>query len=445
MPASSTVDDAPLTLLDRLALAGLVVLVVGFGVLVEIRGAFLTRRMTDLDVYLRTAWAVRADQNIYDVTEENGWHYQYPPVFAIVLAPLADAPPGADRRGMLPFAASVAVWYVFSWACLFLALHLLASSVDPRPGGRRWWRLRFWPLLVSLVPTLHTLMRGQVSLFLLLLLSAFVATLYRGRRFQAGIWLAGAICLKVIPAVLLLFPLWRRDARCLAGCTAGLVFGLAIIPAAVFGWPRTIQYYVEYDRKVLRPGLGDTTDQARAQELTDTVSTDSQSLVAMLHNTIHLDRATRPRNASPGLRRYHWLGGLLFLSVTLLAAGRGRRLDAPLGGVIFLGVLLFNMLLLSPVCHIHYFCLLLPLVLGLLAAWWQQSLTPAWQRAVPALLVLHAATNLLPVIPGLEVIRDVGLATYGALPLWLAGCAFLASSSVAELPQAAITDCAAAA
>src|SRR5205823_4269760 len=158
--------------------------------------------MTHLDVYLRTAWAVRAGHDIYDVTEENGWHYQYPPLLAILLVPLADAPPGAERRGMLPFAASVALWYAFSWACLFLALHLLASITQPGPRGGRWWRLRFWPLLICLVPTFHTLMRGQVSPFLLFLLSAFVATLYRGRRFQAGLWLAGAICLKVIPAVL---------------------------------------------------------------------------------------------------------------------------------------------------------------------------------------------------------------------------------------------------
>ena len=74
----------------------------------------------------------------------------------------------------------------------------------------------------------------------------------------------------------------------------------------------------------------------------------------------------------------------MFVLLTLLAAGRGRRLDSPLGGVIFLGVLLFDMLVLSPVCHIHYFCLLLPLVLGLLAGavrWIEYVLDP-WVAAV---------------------------------------------------------------
>ena len=35
--------------------------------------------MTDLHVYLRAAWAVRAGADIYDVVDDNRWHYQYPP------------------------------------------------------------------------------------------------------------------------------------------------------------------------------------------------------------------------------------------------------------------------------------------------------------------------------------------------------------------------------
>jgi alpha-1,2-mannosyltransferase len=416
-------DDARFTRWDRLMLAGLVLLFVAFGVLVEFRAAFLKRRMTDLGVYLRTAWAVRAGADLYDITDENGWHYQYPPLFAIALAPLADAPPGQDRAGMLPFGVSAAVWYVVNVVFLFLALYLLADSLRLRGPPR--WRGQLLPLLACLTPVLHTLMRGQVSLFLLLLLSAFLAALYRGRRGQAGLWLAGAICLKVIPALLLLFPLWKRDMRCLAGCLLGLVLGLAVVPAAVFGWPRTVQYYVEYDRKVLRPGLGDAGEQARAQELTDTVATDSQSLVAMLHNTLHPDRATRPRNASPEVRRLHWLIGAALLLLTLLAPVGRTRLASGRDGVVFLGLLLFNMLLLSPVCHLHYFSLLLPLAAGLTAAWWERQLPRGWQQLFPALLLLQAITGLLPTIPGLEVLRDLGLATYGAFPLWLAGCVLL--------------------
>src|SRR5689334_10152746 len=63
------------------------------GALVEYRSAFLKRRMTDLNCYLRAAWAVRqGGGDLYHVLDDNGWHYNYPPLYAILLAPLADPP-----------------------------------------------------------------------------------------------------------------------------------------------------------------------------------------------------------------------------------------------------------------------------------------------------------------------------------------------------------------
>ncbi len=426
-----TTHHSPLTTYERLGLFALMLTVAAFGVLVEIRSAFLRRHMTDLNVYLRAAWAVRAGEDIYDVVDDNRWHYQYPPLFAILLTPLANPPPGVERGGMPPFAVSAAVWYVFNIGCLWLAVHWLAETLEQRRGtstnsARRRWPLRLVPILVCIVPTGHTLMRGQVSLLLLLLLCGCAAALERNKPVRAGLWMAAAICLKIIPALLVLLPLGRRDGRrWLAGCALGLVIGLGIIPVAVFGWPRTVQYYVEYDRKVLRPGLGDEGEQARARELTDTVSTDSQSLLAMLHNTSHLDRATRPRNASALLRRWHWAGGLCLLFVTLIAAWRGSRATGRTDTVVFLGALIFNMLILSPVCHLHYFCLMIPLVMGLLAVWQEERGTSTWIGVVPVFCSIHLLTGLLPAIPGLELLRDIGLATWGALPLWLIGCGIL--------------------
>src|SRR5215467_14009517 len=61
----------PLAWLSRCEKAGLaafLLLILGFGVLVEFRSAFLQKRKTDLNVYLRAAWAVRAGENPYDFT-----------------------------------------------------------------------------------------------------------------------------------------------------------------------------------------------------------------------------------------------------------------------------------------------------------------------------------------------------------------------------------------
>ena len=81
--------------------------------------------------------------NIWAIDARSGhqiWHYHYPPLLAVLAAPLADAPPGADRSGLLPFAVSVALWYVLSVGCLAAGVHALASALEPRAvvGGHQF-------------------------------------------------------------------------------------------------------------------------------------------------------------------------------------------------------------------------------------------------------------------------------------------------------------------
>jgi alpha-1,2-mannosyltransferase len=410
--------------------AGLVcfaVLVVLFGVVVETRSALMRVRMGDLDVFLRAAWAVRAGEDIYTSTDDHGFHYHYPPLLAILLTPLADPPAGARASWVLPYPVAVALCYLLSLLCLAISVHWVAAALEERlsdpsgqssqPGSRRWWALRLLPVLACLPPIGHTLMRGQVNLPLLLLLCGTITALLRGRRFQGGLWLAGAICLKVIPAFLLLYPLFRRDGRCLLGCAAGLVIGMLLIPLAVFGPTRTVACYQEWVRVLVLPGLGQATDHTRDKELIDATGTDSQSFQVVLHNSLYPDRTTRPPSPSAWVRRAHWLAGGLLTVLTLVLAG-WRRKDA-IAELLVFGSLVLNMLLLSPVCHLHYFALSVLLFLGLLAAAWEGQPTPHPGWGLGLLGVVHFIANLLPQIPGLEPVRDGGLATYAALLLWV--------------------------
>ena len=166
---------------EWIAVTAFAVVAVLYGALVVQKSALLDRPMGDLGVYLRAAWAVRADpNNLYDCTDQNGWHYSYPPLFAILMEPLGEAPQpvGADPT---PFAVAVAIFYLINILCLLLAVHVLASALEsasPDPAARsgRCWSsrrrlwLRLWPILVCLPPIGHTLMRGQSNLILLLLL-----------------------------------------------------------------------------------------------------------------------------------------------------------------------------------------------------------------------------------------------------------------------------------
>ncbi|MCI0462132.1 MAG: DUF2029 domain-containing protein [Gemmataceae bacterium] len=437
---------------QRAVLVLLLAVCVAFGVLTVIRAAGLQRRMGDLGVFLRAAWAVRTGADLYTITDDNNWHYNYPPLLAILLVPLADPPAGADSTGMVPYAVSAGLWYAFGLLCLALAVHWLASALEettglgerrglsPPPPDRRdklggsltqrWWALRVLPVLLCLPPAGHTLMRGQVNLLLLALLCAMTAALVRGRRFRAGLWLAGAICLKVIPAFLLVYPLWRRDGRCLGGCALGLVAGLVAVPVAAFGPARTLHHYQTWAAVVIGPGLGAGGDQSRAKELTDVTGTASQSFQAVIHNTLYPEPSTRPRQAGSWARAAHWgIGGLLTL-FTLLTLGR-RPLDG-LALVLGLAALIVLMMLLSPVCHLHYFTLAIPLVMGLLADAWESRPAPRLGVGLLLVLLLLLTNSVVPQVPGLQVARDLGVAMYGVLLLWLMGSARLRARTRAE-------------
>jgi hypothetical protein len=426
--------QAPLGRGERYALLGFFLVIVLFGALVEVRSAFQRTRKGDLNVFLRAGWAVRAGADLYAVTDDNGFHYHYPPLLALFAAPLADAPAGADRAGMLPYSISVALCYVLNLVCLAFAVHHLAGALEQTiagrfrlswpAGSRGWWALRLGPVVACLIPIGHTLSRGQVNLLLLALFAGFLADLLRGQSFRAGLWLAGTICIKIIPAFLLLLPLWRRDGRCLAGCAAGLILGLAIIPLVFLGPIRTVACYREMTRTVLLPGLGSGDDASRAEELTNQTATEGQSILTALHNTLYPNPAHRPHKASLAERLVSYLLGGLMTLTTLWAFGWRRRGDG-LDVVLFFGLLVLDMLLVSPVCHLHYFSLALPLVTALLVDRWRNHAGLSLGRWLLGLLALNAVANLLPNLPNMNLLRDCGAAMYGSLLVWLAGIALL--------------------
>jgi hypothetical protein len=467
---------------EKVCVVWLLASVVLFGLFVEYRSAFLSRRMGDVDCYLRAAWAVRAGVDMYGLTEDNGWHYNYPPLYAILLTPLAD-PPSRDASVLAattagvaasplagplpavavlpagnaylapdvgyttPYAVSVGVVYVINVLCLTLAVHLLAralerSSADPAVrslpwGCRRWWLLRTLPVTACLPPIGHTLMRGQANLILLLCVCGLIAGLLQQRRLTAGAYLAGAICLKIFPGYLLLIPFWRRDLRCIAGCALGLFVLLLLIPLPVLGPQRTAASYRELAIVLVGPALGVGDDTTRAEELINVTATDSQSFRSMIHNTIYLDRETRPPQASPVVQKVHWLIGAAFTLATLAVAGYRRTLTGP-ALVLFAGSLTLVMILMSPVCHTHYFALSLPLVMGLIAWNWERTGKAGLSVGVVGLIAVQIIGNTLPLLPVTEVLKDVGLATYTALLLWLLACVAIrrsGSGAVTEVPR----------
>jgi hypothetical protein len=412
----------------------LLVLVIAAAILTErvLTGVALRKEgpLGDVQVYFRAAWAVRAGQDMYQVIDLHGWHYHYPPFFAILLAPLADAPPGADRAGLLPFAVSVMIWYAVSVLFLLVAVHLLALALKPVLSDvsgltppDRWWLVRAAPVAACLPAIAWTLTRGQVSLVLLLCLSAMLLLFIRGRSLGAGLCLGVAVCVKIIPAFLLIYPLWRRDWRFLVGCAATMVLGLAVLPSLAFGPERTVSYYQEEFGAVFGPGLGLGQDAAREQELFSCRDNYSQSFLVLMHNLVYPDRATRPDEPAAGLRIAHWLISAALTILTLLVYRKHwpvRGTPDPVATMLVIGQLMLLLPQISPICHAHYFVLALPTFLTLYALALKSYGWPRINSPMGWLFITYLGANALPWLPNLGVLRD-GLPGWANLALWLIG------------------------
>ncbi|HZZ77011.1 MAG TPA: glycosyltransferase family 87 protein [Gemmataceae bacterium] len=413
----------PLTRWQKAGTVAFFVMLLVYGGLVEARSALMERRMGDLDVFLRAAWAVRNNADPYAITSDNGWHYIYPPLYAILLTPLADPPLDADRAGYLPYAVCVGICYLLNLLCLMAGVHSLASALQDHaedPAYRtqptyckRWWVLRLWPVFVCVLPIGHTLMRGQVNAIVLAILCTAIAGWMRGQNYRAGLWLALAICLKVIPAYLLVYPLWKRDWRGLAGCAAGCLVGLGLIPLLAFGPTRATEHYATYGRVFFGPLLKVSDDDSRKEEILGVNATDSVGVKNALHNWMFPDAAHRPEDMGMVAKGLYLALGIGMTLLTLLP-----RSDSGAGSAHVLGGLVVLMAIFSPVCHSHYLLFCLPAVMSLMAHTWQYQPTVRVPWPMAACFVAFVAVMAIAYLPGLEILKDRCASLFATLPLW---------------------------
>lgn len=409
--------------------------ILGFGAVVEIRSAFQTMRRTDFGVYARAAWAVRSGDDLYQIRDDRGWHYCYPPLFAMLLTPLADPPADAPREGYLPFSVSVGLWYLFSVGCVGFAVDRMVrgSSSEPASGDRSWWYARTMPVYFCLGGLGFTLARGQVNGLLIALIAGMFLAVVRVQRFRAGLWLAGAITLKVIPAYLVLWLVLMAGRRGLLGLTAGLILFLGVAPAMVWGPGRMISLNVQLVSAVLQPGATGAGDQSRSKELTNSTATDSQSIQAAIHNLKHRDPTTRPHIVEPSTRWMHWGIGLTLTAIVFAISGwlkQQRLLEQPIDQLLTLGVFTQLMLHLTPVSHMHYYALGLPLVTAL----WHKSLIDRpgsffADRTTTLFLLGWGIATATPLFPGpvCDRLREIGFGPFASLFLCVFAMARLIS------------------
>ena len=445
--------------------------VIAYGCYLERRTALRTAPMTDLTVFVNAAWAVRTGEDLYNITDCHGWHYQYPPLLAIGFVPLADPPPpplpllarGESRTlGNTPwgyliegsqffglhhenarFFIIVAIWYALSVLGICFSTHALACALEgralrqPPPMDEearvRWWELRLLPLLVCAGSLVTDLSRGQVDIAMLAIIAAALYFATRERELVFGFCLAIPAAVKLFPPFLLLYPFYRRRWPLAAGVLLGLTFGLVIVPAAVFGPRRAIQLYETWSEVLAKPALGIGGDRSRAIELNDvTTSMDNQSLAAAIHNWQHIDqpRSNRPAQFTPAERLAVYVVGGLALAAIAFAAGC-RRHDSPRDLMILTGLLIGLALVVSPNVHNYYYLLMLPLVTALLD---QQRTLQAECRGLRLLswpLLFFATIDILTRLPNIGLwLRDIGAPLVSLIVLMAAGAHTLSNRIV---------------
>lgn len=403
----------------------------------EVRSCFMKQRHTDFTVYVRAAWAARVGLDMYQIADEHGWHYCYPPPFALLLMPLADPPPQVDRTGYPPFWFSAGLWIVISTVAPLWTVHVLARMVLPEaiPWTRRWVYARSIPFLFCIGGIGFTISHGQVNTVVAALAAGMLVAFVAQKRFVSGLWLSAATALKITPALLVIYPLLHRERKTLLGFAVGLVGLLLVFPAAFFGLRGAIGENLKVVHQVLAPGVGGQSagDQTRAKELTNTVATDSSSFVSVIHAWRHPEpHWLRPPDADASTRLAHWIMSAIMVSVTAAFIWRYRT-QGPAEQLLLLGSLMLVMLLASPVSHNHHFAMALPAICGL----WLQGLQQRPGHFLPKrilfipLLTWSFGTGIL-LFPGYVFLRlrEFGLGTAVTVLLW--GVALAAVARVAK-------------
>jgi hypothetical protein len=361
------------------------------------RGVINVRRIhehrTDFTVYTEAGAAFFDGRDPYQVTNPRGWRYLYPPLFAILVAPLH----------VLPSTGQVCVWFVLSVAmafgCYIEMRRLVVLLSRQRIFGENQTRPVFWiglaGLLTVLLPTLNCLQRGQVEVLKLYLLLLAFRMLVAGRVsrqwFLAGIVFAMAGILKLTPllpvACLILYDgvlgLTQRSERLArlravslsAGVGTGLVLFALLLPAAVLGWKANMRHLGTWFS-----GVATKVIDVRTSDFGEDVrSVRNQSLDNAAYrfgNWIYGRFAgaddsivDRPHPAKVRLPMDNVLAGELIvigrvvgLALLLLFVIRSARFDQPLGRAVIFGLACVATLVVCPVARGCYFALFLPAV-----------------------------------------------------------------------------------
>ena len=198
------------------------------------RGANVYR--TDLDVYRLGGQVLLQGGDLYgrlpDIELGANLPFTYPPIAAILFAPLA----------LMPLKVASALFTVVSIVAFAVAVWVVSKEVSGLTGSRAaWFAVALTGATMWIGPMRETIWFGQINNVLMALVVIDLIAL-RGRKWQ-GCLVGLALAIKLTPAVFLAYFLVRKQWRAmLVGIASALVYtaiGFAVT------WRDSVTYWTE--------------------------------------------------------------------------------------------------------------------------------------------------------------------------------------------------------
>jgi len=381
----------------------------------QTRSAFLRWRSMIHELFAGT--------NVYVGVHE----YPNPPIMAIVLKPFADLPPKVG---------AIAWFYAKVLMAALSALWVFRLVAPEMPDTAK-----ALAILLALPPLLGDLSHNNVNIFILFLVCGCLEAYRRGWSFALGIVLGLAIACKVTPLMFLAFFIWKRSAKAVLGCVAGLALWLAVVPGLAFGWDRNAELLQSWYSLMVKPSLVDNrvTSEHPNQSVPGVVYrllTRSPSYVIYPNNIPTPGEFHNLADIGPDAARWAVKGCLVAFALLIMGTCRSPR--ATRSGPRFAAecsLIVIGMLLFSERTWKHHAVTLLVPYAAILGALCTCEMSRSRRRALVGILI---AAAVLTNVPGMLPSRAADLAmVYGS---YTATFLLLTAGAVAILTSPAVRD-----
>ncbi len=385
-------------------------LVGGVGISTFYRGAVSPKQRTDLTVFLKAGEMVREGRanHIYGIENARHWHYVYPPLLAILLAPFSKWPLGV----------AVATAYGLSIACLLGTIALsrrFSSEARPAP-----WQIAL-ALIFCLPMLLNTLTRGQFGIITLFWGTAVFYNYLVQRKILTGLLLALAITLKISPlAFLVFFFLMKREWKILAYAALGFFLFFFLLPSLAIGF-HTNWTLLENWRELMSLSQSDTAHRHYLwSELFTPFTEDNQSIYAVVTRLAWGSQEEFIRHSHAMTRIITSGVGIGLLALPFIKTRSGASSPSQDSLPLLAEFSLFPMLMLftSPVTQIHHYTVVYFLFLAALMLVGRFERESRSQR----FLLFSVWTCALSLTLGMifSEAGDWGIPLWGSILLWCA-------------------------